>query len=1298
MQDTATPRRGEKSSAELGVRKQLDEVGFKIPTRKLASDQPGALYAANRVGGNDMASSIIIVCGRHSPPPRQDPTTHVMSPILQGRKDPTKHASIVFSSNTTSLGLDTPITRPFDPDGDTMQHLLTDTATQFDEHTVENMPAYYECDIIVDFLGEHFLLEPRYGLLLTQAGTEHHLLLHNNICGRLVKMMEELLRANLPIAKRNILSTLCNISQHNMLQTWPGKRLQLGATTSRVVGLLGELAEFQARRLDFLMTTKAILLEVCENLYNPRRTATANYTPQLAHFLDLKPTVTWIQVALPEDLTHTPLQRAALYETFGPLGDINEIFLFKPRPEGFIIFNGNLHFPNINGIMTPQRTRIAIINPQHPLAPTCAATSPHYPTRRPAIGSAVTLFDKQREAVVVAIEQKYWPEEWVYVIRIEEWGKLPKILYSILQRNGLQSADNPCRIRPTARQPADGDVAFFFNSFERQTQVNVIQQSSPGLYETIRLVHPPAPLSPRAIIQYIPGHRLFQHNEPSSMGRHSDQIRFWPTDQLDPTPKPETSREQNPTEAGPRTALTEVVTDQESHKPSAPPNLTPLVSMNPNEVSSPKRGRPTLAKRGLPDGHDDMVVIPKKRRNRGALVPKILVQWRNITIPCIYSDRLTPALLIETIRLSPHTRQDTLAKATLTPPNNLSATLHLHATFRSQGIFAGDIVNLVTRHARVYDPFGVRHFVAYRDEDTIQYFLGVLKETSPIPFLCELVVYHDGFPLVPALRVQDCNLPQEPSLHVRFRSHLDTYPLKEPGCTESATAAGNAPGEIPPHIVTGPQEHPQQTHEPKHSPGDKGMHLPSIPSQVFVTDSGGRTHVLLFRPGDSIATNLLRCSTQLPLPPFADLYIRSGQKTLKLECTGHENGLHHEPRLEIVLRCKGGMRGGVYGSSRDKGRGQRASAGSSKDWGGGQITTEDNRTSPVKIERGRGRGARGSDRRPTLVHAQPQEDLNEFDRYALMIARRQTLQTSTSLLCQEFWETSRISPGYGPPPPAAAHENSRQEEVPETPRRPPPSEFSARPAPPPSKKKIRKATARQLQVDEQPSPLAQDSHMMGHHDNAEEPGFPTSGGSSPAAIPGAEGTMLLGPRNERPDQDICDPPEMRRSLPSPELDSSIIPPSNAMRSQEPVHTSGNTPTIPQEGPTEPLTQLGSDYTCAPADKLATGPLSTIGRTPNGSGKEMSLKVSTRSNSRKHKPLPPQEGCLMTELPSYAAPDYSTLLTDMEEWSHLCSTPPWPMSEFHLNALGVPCRQTNPGPSHRHLAARTRVTGDKYGQH
>ena len=50
---------------------------------------------------------------------------------------------------------------------------------------------------------------------------------------------------------------------------------------------------------------------------------------------------------------------------------------------------------------------------------------------------------------------------------------------------------------------------------------------------------------------------------------------------------------------------------------------------------------------------DRTVVIPKKRRYRGASRQKILIKWRNYTLPCIYSDLLTPATLIEDIGRNP---------------------------------------------------------------------------------------------------------------------------------------------------------------------------------------------------------------------------------------------------------------------------------------------------------------------------------------------------------------------------------------------------------------------------------------------------------------------------------------------------------------------------------------------------------------------------------------------------------------------------------------------------------------------
>ena len=281
---------------------------------------------------------------------------------------------------------------------------------------------------------------------------------------------------------------------------------------------------------------------------------------------------------------------------------------------------------------------------------------------------------------------------------------------------------------------------------------------------------------------------------------------------------------------------------------------------------------------------------------------------------------------MDAIRSGPLIGLDTLAKATLTLPNNLTTTLHLHTTLSSQGIFAGDIVILMTRHARVLDPFGVQHHIAYRNEDKIQYFIGALLDISSIPLPSELVVFHEDFPLEPTLRVQDCSLPQELYLHVRFRNGADIYPLQQPGCTESISTAGHVSDGITPQIETDYKGHTGSNLEQHHGPGATGKSPPPSLFQVFVTSPGGRTLVLLFRPTDSIATNLLRCSTQLPLPPFADLYVRSGGKSLQIERTSRENGLHYEPRLEILLRCRGRMKSGASGGPRDKGRGQRASA------------------------------------------------------------------------------------------------------------------------------------------------------------------------------------------------------------------------------------------------------------------------------------------------------------------------------------------------------------------------------------
>jgi len=224
---------------------------FKIPTFKPGSNHPGE----NALSGDDVSSAILI-CDRQNPFQAQQLTTHALL---------TTHAML--------------------------------PPQQVAAATVDMHP-HQDCIDIANFLAQDFVTEIRSGLPLTPEGTEHHLRLHNNTCGHLVEMLTTmLLRTDIPASERHTLGLLSKISQHNILETWPSERLRQRATTMRIDGLLGELAEFQARRLDFLIATRATLLEVCENLYNPEGVATATHLPQRVHFLDLKPTVTWIQVA-----------------------------------------------------------------------------------------------------------------------------------------------------------------------------------------------------------------------------------------------------------------------------------------------------------------------------------------------------------------------------------------------------------------------------------------------------------------------------------------------------------------------------------------------------------------------------------------------------------------------------------------------------------------------------------------------------------------------------------------------------------------------------------------------------------------------------------------------------------------------------------------------------------------------------------------------------------------------------------------------------------------------------------------
>jgi len=95
---------------------------------------------------------------------------------------------------------------------------------------------------------------------------------------------------------------------------------------------------------------------------------------------------------------------------------------------------------NIDEMVSPQHNLIQIKNPNYPSLPIQSAGAPHFSTRRPALGTPVTLPGLGYEpyiATVVAVEQNHWSMEWAYVILTEKKGKPPQLIMTILDSGSL---------------------------------------------------------------------------------------------------------------------------------------------------------------------------------------------------------------------------------------------------------------------------------------------------------------------------------------------------------------------------------------------------------------------------------------------------------------------------------------------------------------------------------------------------------------------------------------------------------------------------------------------------------------------------------------------------------------------------------------------------------------------------------------------------------------------------------------------------------------------------------------------
>jgi len=470
----------------------------------------------------------------------------------------------------------------------------------------------------------------------------------------------------------------------------------------------------------------------------------------------------------------------------------------------------------------------------------------------------------RHEAIVVVIEQNHWLKEWRYMIRIEEMGKSPELLITILDRGILNSQDISTRISPEAVILTEGDVAFFFNEFERPIQETIFQKGRPGFYETVRLTQPlQAQLPPSMKLQDIESHRLFTADMwPSYMDNLTEETQSGPIPKsmIKWGPKiywDSTSDYRRGTVIVPLQEMPIIREDTWHHEMF---HLGSTKLENQRDVTSMVEG-----KRKFLPGEGCTVVIPKKRRLRGTLSQRILIQWRNVTIPCTFSAWLTPATVITDIGNSARASIAALIKATLTPPENLLATLHMDTPLSTQGIANGDTLILLVLHATILDPYDKQHLVAYREEDTMQYFLTALRDISPIPPLSEIILYHNDLHLDPTSRFQDCNLPHEPTLHVRFSNHPDAHPRTE--STQPEPTGTEALPMVPTNAslaVDKDLDTQRETQDMGTAEGGMVMAL----RQTFVQDLEGKTHVLPFSLLDSIEKKLLRHSSQLYLPPL----------------------------------------------------------------------------------------------------------------------------------------------------------------------------------------------------------------------------------------------------------------------------------------------------------------------------------------------------------------------------------------------------------------------------------------------
>jgi hypothetical protein len=326
--------------------------------------------------------------------------------------------------------------------------------------------------------------------------------------------------------------------------------------------------------------------------------------------------------------------------------------------------------------------------------------------------------------------------------------------------------------------------------------------------------------------------------------------------------------------------------------------------MDPESTEGKKR--PTMPhrvgeKRKIPLLDGGTVVLQKKRRvrgkGRGSL--KILIQWTTNTIPCTFSDLLTPATVITDVGNHMGVLGNVILKITL---SSKSPTLLQRDTpLSKQGIVAGDTLTLSVRHVTITGPDGIQHLVAYRADETIRDLLITLQGISPISPLSEIILCHNELHLDHHKQFQECDLPEGPTLHASLNT-TGNIPSAHMSLVTINPAAGKECN--PP--IKGIDETLERRYDGDDTIAGEEISEPEC-SQIFLQDPMGKTHSLKFQNSKSLEQNLLVHSPYLQLPPVQEIYLLWGHRILNLTESLSENGLPHEVLIRVMLRCRGGM-------------------------------------------------------------------------------------------------------------------------------------------------------------------------------------------------------------------------------------------------------------------------------------------------------------------------------------------------------------------------------------------------------